>query len=167
MWEKFQVLVGHFPADQQQQPNIQTPPSPSPVVTPIISTPTFLSARPPLLAQLKEQQNDKSSSSSSSNSTGASSFRYLYEDHGYFFDPRIRNRKSWQSALDPFLQECKLAMKHAEYRLFVHWLFVSSSQVTDEHWECALYESLNHHPILFLKLKDWIDNHVESSESSK
>ncbi|ORZ09508.1 hypothetical protein BCR42DRAFT_423554 [Absidia repens] len=158
LWERFQALVDHYPAPG---PSHQTPPH-----TPItdVSTPSVLSARPPLLSQLHEQKyNGQEGLSSCSTSTldTSSSFRYLYDDHGYFFDPQIRQKKSFPTDVMPFLQECKMAMEEEEYGLFVHWLLADSSKINNEYWESALYECLNHHPILFLKLKDWIDHELE------
>ncbi|KAI8343925.1 hypothetical protein BC941DRAFT_477670 [Chlamydoabsidia padenii] len=64
LWERFQVLIDHYPTlARDQNPNIQSPPPLTPV-----STPFF----PPFLAQLKEQK--KSSSSHSIATSGASSF---------------------------------------------------------------------------------------------
>ncbi|CAO3595517.1 unnamed protein product [Absidia cylindrospora] len=155
LWERFQALVDHYPT--VPGPSHQTPPD-----TPIsaVSTPTFLSARPPLLSQLHNGQEGSSSCSTSTLDT-SSSFRYLYDDHGYFFDPQIRQKKTFRADAAPFLQECKVAMEEKEYDLFVHWLFAASSKINNEYWESALYECLNHHPILFLKLKDWIDHELE------
>ncbi|KAI8090009.1 uncharacterized protein BX664DRAFT_334478 [Halteromyces radiatus] len=164
IWENFQALVDHFPTSTSsttdESDHQSSPKSPMPISTTPLSTPTLLSARPPLLAQLKEQRYDRGSSTSTATS-GASSFRYLYDDHGYFFDPRIRKSKTWMTDFEPLLNECKTVMKSDDYRLFVHWLFVSPSHITDDHWESALYECLNQYPMLFLKLKDWIDQKIE------
>ncbi|ORZ07892.1 hypothetical protein BCR42DRAFT_425679 [Absidia repens] len=183
LWERFQALIDYFPtinptkSDSSESASSTTPPtmvltdSPTEAISrnssssssssSSLSSSHLLTARPPLLAQLKEQHEDRESASGSTATSSTSSFRYLYDDHGFFFDPRIRHSKTWQKDLDAFLQECKLAMKADAYHRFIHWLFASPSKVTDANWESALYESLNYYPILFLKLKDWIDHQVE------
>ncbi|CAO3599608.1 unnamed protein product [Absidia cylindrospora] len=163
LWERFQALIDYFPPSPTKSDSSEASTTPPSMV--LTDSPTssshLLTARPPLLAQLKEQHQDRVSASGSTATSSTSSFRYLYDDHGFFFDPRIRHSKTWQNDLDAFLHECKLAMKADAYHRFIHWLFASPSKVTDANWESALYESLNYYPILFLKLKDWIDHQVE------